>query len=218
MFPYQLHLLQFQQQHRNKIKIELPTFSGEPLKWTNFWKLFSRLIDKEDELSEEEKTHLLVTAMKDKDAENLARTTAANAFSCKEVVDALRTKYDCPRANFLLHMKNLVQKRKTEYNFKSMEELCVSIQQIQSGLESCQELSASKIVASFMEESFTDQLRHEWEVYSVDIVDPPTTDEIMEFLKRRMANLSISTKSYSSYSSSSHHKPPSTVKSRGHVF
>ena len=100
-----------------------------------------------------------------------------------------------------------------------MEELCVSIQQIQSGLESCQGLSASQIIASFMEESFTDQLRHGWEVYSVDIVDPPTTDEIMEFLKRRMANLSISTKSCSSYSSSSHHKPsPSTVKTRGHVF
>ena len=82
--------------------------------------------------------HLLVNTMKDKDAENLARTTAANTFSYKEVVDDLKTKYDCPRANFLLHMKKLVQKRKTEYNFKSMEELCVSIQQIQSGLESCQ--------------------------------------------------------------------------------
>ena len=33
-------------QHRSKIKIELPTFSGEPLKWTNFWKLFSRLIER----------------------------------------------------------------------------------------------------------------------------------------------------------------------------
>ena len=66
-----------------------------------------------------------------------------------------------------------------------------------------------------MEELFTDQLRHEWEVYSADTVDPLTTDEIMEFLKRRMANLSISNKCYSSYSSSSHHKHfPSTVKSR----
>ena len=115
--------------------------------------------------------------MKDKDAENLARTTAANTFSYKDDVDTLKTKYDRPRANFILHMKNLAQKRKTEYNFKSIEELCVSIQQIQSGLESCQGLSASPIIASF------------------------------------------STKSYSSYSSSSHHKPsPSTVKSRGHVF
>ena len=61
---------------------------------------------KEDDLSEEENTHLLVNAMKDKDAENLARTTAANTFSYKEVVDALKTKYDRPRANFLLHMRN----------------------------------------------------------------------------------------------------------------
>ena len=183
-------------QHRSKLRIELPDFNGEPLQWATFWKLFSRLVDKED-LSEEEKLHLLIKAMKNKDAEHIAKTTAANTFSYNEVVKVLRTKYDRPRPNFSLHMKNLVQKRKTDYTFKSMEDLCISIQQLLGGLETCQGLSATQLIAYFMEDSFTEQLKHEWEVFSVDIVDPPTTEEILEFLEKRMANLSISTKSFS---------------------
>jgi len=130
-------------QHRSKLRIELPDFNGEPLQWTTFWKLFSRLVDKEDDLSEEEKLHLLIKSMKNKDAEHIAKTTAANNFSYDEVVEVLKTKYDRPRANFSLHMKNLVQKRKTDYTFKSMEELCISIQQLLGGLETCQGLSAT---------------------------------------------------------------------------
>ncbi len=101
-------------------------------------------------------------------------------------------------------MKNLIQKRKTEYTFKSMEDLCISIQQLLGGLDTCQGLSATQLIAFFMEDSFTEQLRHEWEVFSVDIVNPPTSEEVLEFLKKRMANLSVTAKS----SSNSH---PSSI-------
>ncbi len=40
-------------QHRSKLRIELPDFNGEPFQWATFWKLFSRLVDKEEDLSEE---------------------------------------------------------------------------------------------------------------------------------------------------------------------
>ena len=52
-------------QHRSKLKIELPTFSGDPLQWNEFWKLFSRLIDKETDITNEEKTHFLIQSMRD---------------------------------------------------------------------------------------------------------------------------------------------------------
>ena len=117
-------------------------------------------------------------------------------------------------------MKNLVQKRKTDYTFKSMEDLCISIQQLLGGLETCQGLSATQLIAYFKEDSFTEQLKHEWEVFSVDIIDPPTTEEILEFLKKRMANLSISMKSSSASHpfAVSHPKPVSSAKPKGHVF
>jgi len=70
-----------------------------------------------------------------------------------------------------------------------------------------------------MEDSFTEQLRHEWEVFSVDIVNPPTTEEILKFLKKRMANLSISAKpSSTSHPSSVSHTKPNSTKPKGHVF
>ena len=199
-------------QHRSKLSIDVPDFNGEPLQWATFLKLFSHLVHKED-LSKEEKLHLLIKAMKNNDAEHIAKTTAANTFSYNEVVKVFRTKYDRPRPNFSLHMKNLVQKRKTIYTFNSMEDLCVSIQQLLGGLETCHGLSATHLIAYFMEDSFTERLKHEWEVFSVDIVDPPTTEEILEFLKKRMANLSISTKSSSASHpfAVSHPKPASVI-------
>ncbi len=147
-------------QHRSKLRIDTK-LNGEPFQWATFWKHFSRLVDKEEDLSEEEKLHLLIKAMKTKDAEHIAKTTAANNFSYDEVVEVLKTKYDRPRANFSLHMKNLIQKRKTEYTFKSMEDLRISIQQLLGGLDTCQGLSATQLIAFFMEDSFTEQLRHD---------------------------------------------------------
>ena len=93
-------------------------------------------MDKED-LSEEEKLHLLIKAMKNKDAEHIAKTTAASTFSYNDLVKVLKTKYDRPRSNFSLHMKNQVYKCKTDYTFKGMEDLCISIPQLLGGLETC---------------------------------------------------------------------------------
>ena len=201
-------------QRRSKIKIELPTFDGNSLKWTEFWNLFSRLVSKETDLSDEEKTYLIIQAMKDKEAENCARTTAANTYSYDEVVSALKRKYDRPRANFLLHHKALLQKRRADYNYKAIEDLLQHFQQLRRGFVACKGYSAEQLLAAHMEESFGEQLRHEWDVASIDITDPPTMGEVIEFLEKQMANLSAMTTKTPNIAP----KQRNTPKSNGHVY
>ena len=117
-------------QDRSKLEIELPTLSGDPLQWNKFWKLFSRLIDKETDITDEEKTYFLIQSMRDSESETCARSAATYSDSYSSVVEALQRKYDRPRANYILHFKSFLTPRKGEYTRRSMEELVKHFNQI----------------------------------------------------------------------------------------
>ena len=100
-------------QHRSKLKIELPTFSGDPLQRNEFWKLISRLIDKETDITDEEKTYFLIQSMRDSESETCARSAATYSDSYSSVVEALQ--------------KNLIDHGRTIFSTSSLSSLLVRV-------------------------------------------------------------------------------------------
>ena len=56
----------------SRLRLELPSFSGDILQWKEFWDLFSPLIEREA-LEEREKITHLITALQDSESKSIAR-------------------------------------------------------------------------------------------------------------------------------------------------
>ena len=72
----------------SKLKLNLPTVSGNILQWWDFWRLFTYIIDKETALSDSEKICHLVSSMKGTEVQELAQWIAARSGSYDDVVKA----------------------------------------------------------------------------------------------------------------------------------
>ena len=70
----------------SKIKLNLPTFYGKPAKWTYFWSRFEQVIQAEKGMVEPLKVSVLVDAMKDSKAKEVAEQAAQDGYTA--VVDA----------------------------------------------------------------------------------------------------------------------------------
>ena len=55
---------------KNKFKLELPKFSGDPMEWYDFWKMFQTLIESED-LGDVEKIQHLLMSMQSEEAKSI---------------------------------------------------------------------------------------------------------------------------------------------------
>ena len=127
--------------------------------------------------------------MRDSEYETCARSAATYSYSYSSVVEALQRKYDRPQVNYILHFKSFLTPHKREYTRHSMEELVKHFNQIQRGMHHCKGYTVVQLFGVQLEASFSLELKHEWTVASEDINTPPTEDELLEFLQKRLLNL-----------------------------
>ena len=149
------------EKHHSRLKIDLPTFSGSPLDWHDFWKLFSSILDRETDLSDAECICLLVKAMKGQDALDVAWRAAAKSDSYHEVTDALKQRYEQNQVVFPQHLRTLLSKRKVSYMRKDLQETRERWSQHRRGLLHCGGYTAGQILAAILEDFFDDTLSHE---------------------------------------------------------
>ena len=88
--------------YHSKLKLQLPTFSGDLLQWKDFWDLFGAVIESE-RLTDREKICHIQSAMKSEDAKTVVRHAAAGG-SYDDIVSALKTRYDKSRVVYMHHV------------------------------------------------------------------------------------------------------------------
>ena len=172
----------------SRLKLDLPTFSGKSLEWHDFWRLFSSVIEKE-KISDAEKLCHLVKAMQDREASDIATRISASTNSYEEAVMALKRRYNQPRMLFPQYVHALMAPRKVGNNRKELHRLIEDWELYQRGMKQCGAYSADHICAALMEDCMTDQIKALWRTYSGDILDPPTTDQVVGFLERQLTAL-----------------------------
>ena len=93
----------------SSITLKLPSFHGDLPKWKDFWALFSSRLDKELELTDADRSCLLVEVMADTKARQRAETAIAHTTSYGEAVEVLHKQYKDNRLLFAYHYEELHQ-------------------------------------------------------------------------------------------------------------
>ena len=90
-------------------KINVPTFDGNMLHWTSFWKPFEVSFHRKDRLSIVKKLAYVRHAVKDDLAKNVTEGLSGSGNNYAEAVECLRRRYDCPRLLNEIHMVAIVE-------------------------------------------------------------------------------------------------------------
>ena len=78
----------------SSITLKLPQFHGDLLKWKDFWALFSSRLEKEHDLTDADKSCLLVQAMADTKAQQRAEVAIAHYASYSDAIKSLKIYYE----------------------------------------------------------------------------------------------------------------------------
>ena len=77
-------------------KLDVPTFDGNILNWTQFWEQFSVSVHDRPVLSDSEKLVYLQHALKDGSAKKAIEGLSHSGDNYREVVESLKSRYDRP--------------------------------------------------------------------------------------------------------------------------
>ena len=105
---------------RSRLKLDLPTFDGNLLSWRDFWSLFSSILDKEPDLSDEQKGCVLIKSMAEPQAKARAQEAVSNTADYKSAVEHLKEVYDRALDVYIHHIHELFQPATIEDNAKDL--------------------------------------------------------------------------------------------------
>ena len=89
-------------------KIDVPTFSGDLLRWKSYWEQFSVAVDTRTDMSDAEKLVYLRHSVKDGSARHVIEGLTHTGDNYAEAVECLKTRYDRPRLIHQTHVRRIV--------------------------------------------------------------------------------------------------------------
>ena len=94
--------------HFNLPKLALPTFDGDPMKWSVFWERFQAAVDSNDKLDVSHKLTYLREAIKDPKVTPLLYSGTSSPTQYQELVELLTKRYSKKRLIHTNHSLNLI--------------------------------------------------------------------------------------------------------------
>ncbi len=199
-----------------KIKLELPTFSGNPMEWTHFHKLFtSALSSRGSSFSDREKVCLLLNAMKNPEAERIVRLHSFSDDGYAQAMEALIDKYGCAMKIFPHLVKKTLHREPIDFSEEGFVRLRERVLIPYQAMEECGCATLSQFLTALVCEDFTPRLRDEWTKHLATKKDVPNLKDLFDYTKPLEHTLSsISTMAGTAIDkSSSHRKTTSTISS-----
>ena len=169
--------------YQSRLKLDLPTFSGDLLDWREFWSIFSARLSRETCLTEHEKISCLETAMVDKGAKSIVRIHSAGG-SFSECIKALQERYDRNKVVYRHHVQKLTQLKPIQDNYES---LCQTIQDLtrhSSGMKTCDGTTFEQLLVAMIEPLLPSVLTKLWSDFTSESHSPPALPDLIKFLKR----------------------------------
>ncbi len=191
-----------------KIKLELPTFSGNPTDWMHFHKLFTSALDtRGSSFSDREKVCLLLNAMKHPEAERIVRLHSFSDDGYSQAMEALVDKYGLAMKIFPHLVKKTLHKEPIDFTEEGFARLRERILIPFQAMEECGCATLSQYLTALVCEDFTPRLRDEWTKHLATKKDVPNLKDLFEYAKPLEHTLSsISTIAGPSRDKPSHHQ------------
>ena len=79
---------------KSTLRLDLPTFDGNIMKWQDSWSLFSAVLDKERGLTDSEHCCHLINAVSTPEAKEQAKSAVTYTSNDKEATETLRGIYE----------------------------------------------------------------------------------------------------------------------------
>jgi len=145
------------------LRLELPDFSGHPLDWHHFYKLFTSALERAgSDFSDREKTCFLLKAMKNPEAEQIVRSYAAAEDGYQQPLKTLILRFGAAKKVFTHLVHKMTSKDTISFNQEGFGRYR---NQFVLPLQHIMELGCttiSQFAASLALERFDKPLRDEW--------------------------------------------------------
>ena len=171
----------------SKLRLQLPHFSGDLLKWRDFWSLFSAVIEGE-KLTDQEKICHLQAAMKTEEAQAVVRH-ASSKGSYDDAVTALRKRYDKTRVVYAHHVNALTSRSPIK---STCEDLVRALQELDlhyGGLATHLGDTLSQFITAATVQLMDTSCATHWADYTSTKEEPPDMDTLRAYFEHRIATL-----------------------------
>lgn len=171
----------------SKLRLQLPHFAGDLLKWRDFWTLFSAVIEGEH-LSDREKICHLQAAMKTEEAQTVVRHASAKG-SYAEVVAALRQRYDKTRVVYAHHVNSLTSRSPIKHTCDDLIRAQQELDLHYCGLNTHLGDTLGQFLTAATIQLMDAPCATHWADYTSSKKEPPDMDTLRAFLEHRIGTL-----------------------------
>lgn len=168
------------------LKMKLPTFDREILNWREFWRLFSSLIKQEPHLSDEEKRAHLTGAMGTPECKTKAEAAFSYTHNYDDAIVRLRMEYERNRVLQAHYVANAIEPERFRNKKPDLERLVDRMERNLTGMEIANGYTATQVFATIFESFMEPCLITEWRKHTQDQTDPPSTDDMLVFLRKQI--------------------------------
>ena len=160
-------------------KLDVPTFDGDVLHWSQFWEQFKISVHDRPHLSDSEKLVYLQQAVKNGSAKPVIEGLSRSGENYNEAIDCLEARFNRPRLLHSAHVRKIVEAPSLkDGSGKELRRLHDTLQQ---------HLRALKAMGSEPDESVIEvkldvDTMFEWQRHSQDKTEVSSYSEILEFL------------------------------------
>ncbi len=198
----------------NKLKLELPTFSGHPLDWRCFHELFATALDRAgDEFSEREKACFLLKAMQGEEAEQIVRSHSTSEAAYSNAMEALQARFGSAKKVFPHLVRKMTSSDQINMDQSGFTKFRQNFLLPRQSMEALGCTQISQMGAALALSCFDSSLRDEWTKYYKSSTSVPTLEDIEEFLKPLESNLQSGSEGASSITPHVGKSRPRSVKS-----
>ena len=147
---------------KSTLRLDLPTFDGNIMKWRDFWSLFSAILDKERGLTDSERCCHLINAMITAEAKKQAKSAVAYTSNYMEATERLRGIYERNRVVSGNHFKALFATDTYDNSRKDLQRMKDKVEKHIRGLKQAEGYSADQMVVMHQEQCMSSKLVTAW--------------------------------------------------------
>ena len=168
------------------VKLEVPVFDGEILRWQTFWEQFCVAIHDRSDISKTEKLVYLRHALKDGAAKSVIEGLSRSGEHYVKAVECLEQRYNRPRLIHQTHVRRIVElPALKEGNGRELRRLHDTVQQHLRALKALGNELSGPFITSLLELKFDSNTMFEWQKFSQDYVEVPHYTKLLEYLNLR---------------------------------
>lgn len=167
------------------IQVDPPVFNGKLEDFQDWKKLFNDVMKHQPRLAESEKNAVLLKCMGTPAAKQQAQLAIRQSTTFVDAMARLCRRYENSREVVAYHLNKILQMKTISQNQEDMQTLFQIINGSAQGVLSAKCLTAEQLLVAIMDGKFSDQVRLAWRQKSSKLDDPPSLDDLREFVEEQ---------------------------------